>query len=158
MIFISPDKDLREVPASVLAYIGDAVFELHVRQDVAARYFSKSGALHKRVISHVRAKAQADAARVLLSELSDAENDIFRRGKNSNPGSMAKNCSPVDYKYATGLEAVIGYLYLSGDHERLDVLLVRILEVQTLIDKGEIHVHGSKETQGIQGGRETDRE
>ncbi len=143
MIFIPPDKDLREVPASVLAYVGDAVFELHVRQVIAARHFSKSGALHKRVIAHVRAKAQADAARVLLAEFTEAESDYFRRGKNSNPGSMAKNCSPVDYKYATGLEAVIGYLYLSGDHERLDEILQKILEVQTLIDKGDLHVHGS---------------
>jgi ribonuclease-3 family protein len=70
---------------------------------------------------------------------------IFRRAKNSNPGSMAKNASPADYKYATGLEAVIGYLYLTDQKERLDYVLQRIVITETAIEKGEIDVHGSKE-------------
>jgi len=137
--------DIREVSTSVLAYIGDAVFELYVRLHAAARTSSKSGTLHKKVITFVRAQAQANAIRVLTPELTEDETMIFRRAKNSNPGSMAKNASPADYKYATGLEAVIGYLYLTDQQERLDYLLQRIVMTEMAIEKGEIDVHGSKE-------------
>jgi ribonuclease-3 family protein len=137
------EGDIREVSPSVFAYIGDAVFELYVRQYAAARKAAKSGALHKLVVKHVRAQAQAEAARVLLPELSEAEADVFRRGKNSNPGSLAKNASPTDYKYATGLEAVIGFLYLTDQEHRLDLILNRIIEIQTVIEKGEDYAHRS---------------
>jgi len=137
--------DIREVSTSVLAYIGDAVFELYARLHAAARTSSKSGTLHKKVITFVRAQAQANAIRVLTPELTEDETMIFRRAKNSNPGSMAKNASPADYKYATGLEAVIGYLYLTDQQERLDYLLQRIVMTEMAIEKGEIDVHGSKE-------------
>jgi len=145
MIIPVVSGDIREVSTSVLAYIGDAVFELYVRLHAAARTSSKSGTLHKKVITFVRAQAQANAIRVLTPELTEDETMIFRRAKNSNPGSMAKNASPADYKYATGLEAVIGYLYLTDQQERLDYLLQRIVMTEMGIEKGEIDVHGSKE-------------
>lgn len=145
MIIPVINSDIREVPTSVLAYVGDAVFELYVRLHVASRTSSKSGTLHKQVILFVRAQAQANAIRVLTPELTEEETMIFRRAKNSNPGSMAKNASPADYKYATGLEAVIGYLYLTDQKERLDYVLQRIVITETAIEKGEINVHGSKE-------------
>jgi len=134
--------DIREVSTSVLAYVGDAVFELYIRLHVASRKISKSGTLHKQAIMHVRAQAQANAVRVLLPELTEDETMVFRRAKNSNPVSMAKNASPSDYKYATGLEAVIGYLYLTDQNERLDHILLRILTIESALEKGEIEVHG----------------
>lgn len=127
MIIPIIDEDIREVPSSVLAYIGDAVFELHIRLYVASRNPCKSGLIHKKAVFYVKASAQARAARALLEELTEEEASIFRRGKNSNPSSTAKNASPSDYKYATGLEAVIGYLYLTGRQERLDELLSMII-------------------------------
>jgi len=145
MIIPVISSDIREVSPSVLAYVGDAVFELYVRLHVASRISSKSGTLHKQVILFVRAQAQANAIRVLTPELTEEEASIFRRAKNGNPGSMAKNASPADYKYATGLEAVIGYLYLTDQKERLDYVLQRIVITETAIEKGEINVHGSKE-------------
>jgi len=145
MIIPVLSSDIREVSPSVLAYIGDAVFELYVRLYVASRTSSKSGVMHKKVITYVRAQAQANAIRVLAPELTEDEASVFRRGKNSNPGSMAKNASPADYKYATGLEAVLGYLYLTDQKARLDFLLQKILMTETAIEKGEIDVHGSKE-------------
>ena len=143
MIIPVINGDIREVSPSVLAYVGDAVFELYIRLHVASRKVTKSGTLHKQAIMHVRAQAQANAVRVLLPELTEDEATIFRRAKNSNPISMAKNASPADYKYATGLEAVIGYLYLTDQKERLDYLLLRILTIESAIEKGEIDVHGS---------------
>lgn len=134
MIIPIINDDIREVPASVLAYIGDAVFELYVRLHIAARSRSKSGAIHKRAINHVSAAAQAKTARAILHTLTDQEMSVFRRGKNSNPTSSARNASPADYKYATGMEAVIGYLFLTDDQERLDELIARIFEFSEKAD------------------------
>ena len=141
MIIPHVDGDIREVSASVLAYVGDAVFELFIRLYLISGKVGKSGDLHRNAISIVRAKAQADASRVLWSELSEEEQGVVRRGRNSHTGSQAKNANPVDYKYATGLEALIGYLYLMNRHERLDTIMYRILEIKEQIDRGEVNPH-----------------
>ena len=133
--------DIREISSSVLAYVGDAVFELYVRLHVASSSAAKSGVLHKRAVNYVKAKSQAGAIRVLLPELTTEEALIFRRGKNANPLSMAKNASPSDYKYATGLEAVIGYLYLSNQKDRLNFLIGRILDIESAMENGEVKTH-----------------
>lgn len=130
MIESSFKGDIREVPISVMAYIGDAVYELTVRLHFCSQSSAKSGALHRRSVQLVRAKAQAEAARKLLPSLTEEEQSIFRRGRNSQPGSMPRNADPADYLIATGLEALIGYLYLKGDNSRLDDLLAVILKEQ----------------------------
>ena len=145
MIIPVLEGDFREISPSVLAYVGDAVFELFIRLHLISGKIGKSGELHKHAILHVRAKAQADASRVLLPELSDEELSVFRRGKNSNPTSVAKSASPADYKYATGLEALIGYLYLTDQQTRLDEILYRVLEIENNIEKGEVMENGSTE-------------
>lgn len=122
------DKDLRELPVSVMAYIGDAVYELAVRKALAARFRGKSGELHRRCVRLVKAAAQADVARRLFTDLSEEEESVFRRGRNSAPGSQPKHAAPVDYRVATGLEALIGWLHLSGRSDRIDELMLRILE------------------------------
>ena len=104
MMIPIPSEDIREVPTSVLAYVGDAVYELHVRMHIVARFGGQSGVLHKKSVRYVSAPAQANAVRILMDELSEEEQNVFRRGKNGHQGSMAKNASPADYKYATGLE------------------------------------------------------
>jgi ribonuclease III family protein len=120
--------DLREVPVSVLAYVGDAVYELAVRLRVCGQSAAKSGVLHRRSVQMVRAAAQAAALQKLVPVLTDEENTICRRGRNSQPGSKPKNADPADYLAATGFEALIGYLYLKGDAGRLDELLAIVLE------------------------------
>ncbi len=120
--------DLREVPISVLAYIGDAVYELHIRLRLCRQSNAKSGTLHKMTVQHVKASAQAAAIYQLLPFLTEEEQSIYRRGRNSQPGSMPKNADPAAYMAATGFEALIGYLYLKGDHQRLDNLLATLLE------------------------------
>ena len=120
--------DLREVPVSVLAYIGDAVYELRVRLYLCQKSNAKSGTLHRLTVQRVKASAQASAINRLLPQLTEAETSIYRRGRNSQPGSMPKNADLADYMAATGFEALVGYLYLKGDHQRLDNLLSTILE------------------------------
>jgi ribonuclease-3 family protein len=122
------EMKLSELPVSVLAYIGDAVYELAVRKSLAARYRGKSGELHRRCVRMVKASAQADAARRLLTDLTPEEESIFRRGRNSAPCSLPKNAAPVDYRVATGLEALIGWLHMRGSHDRIDELMLRIME------------------------------
>ncbi|MBP5493249.1 MAG: Mini-ribonuclease 3 [Clostridiales bacterium] len=134
MMIPIPPEDIREVPTSVLAYVGDAVFELYVRMHIVARIGGQSGVLHRKAVKYVSAPAQANAIRILHDELTEEEQNVFRRGKNGHQGSMAKNASPADYKYATGLETLIGYLYMSGAEERLDYLLNRIM---TICDEGK---------------------
>ena len=129
MMIPIPPEDIREVPTSVLAYVGDAVYELYVRMHIVARFGGQSGVLHKKAVHYVSAPAQAQAIRALHDDLSEEEQNVFRRGKNGHQGSMAKNASPADYKYATGLETLIGYLYLSGKEEKMEELIRRIITI-----------------------------
>lgn len=120
--------DLREVSPSVLAYIGDGVYDLYARCWVAEHCSNKSGTMHKNTIKYVCAEAQAEAIRHLMDELTETEENYFRRGKNSNPGSMAKNASPADYMYATGFETLIGYLFLDNQEARMDYIINKVFD------------------------------
>lgn len=115
--------DAREIPTSVLAYIGDAVFELYVRLHVAAKTCGSSGDLHRKSITYVSAHAQADAMRRLLPLLTEAEAAVYRRARNHQTGSLPKNADPVTYHVATGFEGLVGFLYVSGAQDRLEELL-----------------------------------
>ncbi|NLO35686.1 MAG: Mini-ribonuclease 3 [Clostridiaceae bacterium] len=128
MILPAVGRDLREVPVSVLAYIGDAVYELYVRMHSCRDCLGKSGQLHRRSVSKVKAQAQAQAVQKLLPLLGEDELSIYRRGRNSQPSSRSRHADPADYQMATGLEALIGYLALRNDDQRLDDLMTRILE------------------------------
>lgn len=120
--------DIREIPVSVLAYIGDAVFELEVRLFLCRHQAGQSGKLHRESIKMVSAAAQAASARKILPQLHDDEKAVFLRARNSQSGSMPRNALPADYQLATALEAVIGYLYLKNELERKDELIRLILD------------------------------
>ncbi len=121
--------EVSQLPVQSLAYIGDAVYELFVRERVLETYRSKPGRLHAMSIKYAQAKFQAKAAVLLQDELPEAEKNILLRGRNADPGTMAKHASPQEYRWASGLETLIGYLYLSGQKERLAAVLRRIMEV-----------------------------
>lgn len=103
-----------------LAFVGDAVQQLYVKTSLATSSDKKNGELHKLAILEVKASSQAAAAKLLLPHLTERETDVFKRARNHHASSPAKNASIGDYKNATGFEAVIGYLYLSGNTERLE--------------------------------------
>lgn len=107
----------------MLAYVGDGVHTLYVRKRLALQHDLKSSELNKMEAREVCATAQATAARKLESFFSADELAIFKRARNSKKGSHAKNSSLGDYSKSTGFEAVLGYLYLSGQTERLNELL-----------------------------------
>ena len=110
----------------VLAYVGDTVYDLYFRTIAAKRAGGTVNSLNREVSGKVNAHSQAEAA--LMLEFTEEEEYIFRRGRNAKPGTMPKNMSAADYHKATGLEAVVGYLYLTGQADRLDELFTKITE------------------------------
>jgi len=124
-------EDIKMMSPLVWAYMGDAVYEQFIREYIINQGVSKNGAYHKKAIKYVSANAQVKILKELENCLTEEEKDIVRRGRNSNPHSHAKNADIVDYKWATGFEALIGYLYLTNQKERLDFILNKC------IDEGE---------------------
>lgn len=106
-----------------LAYIGDAVYELVIRTKVVSESRSQVNKLHKRSSHFVKAGTQAKIINLLMDELSGDEINIYKRGRNAKSYTVAKNASMAEYRMATGFEALIGYLYLSGNSERMEELI-----------------------------------
>lgn len=106
-------------PPLVLAYIGDAVYEVYIRTLLVGGSNAPVHILHKRSTDYVKAKAQSDTVHRIMENLTPDEQDIVRRGRNAKSGTIPKNADVTEYKYATGFESLIGYLYLKGDTERL---------------------------------------
>ncbi|NLA77553.1 MAG: ribonuclease III [Clostridiales bacterium] len=105
-----------------LAFLGDAVYSLLVREALVRQANRPAGELHKRSVRFVSAAAQAAAVRGILPILSEEETAILKRGRNAHSSHTPKNQSESDYRYATGFEALMGYLYLKGDTDRLEEL------------------------------------
>ncbi len=121
-------KDIDMMSPLVWAYMGDAVYEQFVRDYLINQGVLKNGVYHKKAIKYVSANSQVKILKRIEEKLTEEELDIVRRGRNSNPHSHAKNADIVDYKYATGLEALIGYLYLTKQEKRLKEVLNMCLE------------------------------
>jgi len=122
-------QDLRTYSPLALAYIGDAVYDLVIRTVVVERGNQSAANLHKAAVRFVKAQTQAMMIDALEMELTEEEADVFRRGRNANSHTVAKNASRTDYRKATGFEALIGYLYLAGNMDRALSLIKRGVEL-----------------------------
>ena len=111
-----------------LAFTGDAVFSLYIREMLVCDANRPVGELHKLSVQAVKASAQAEGMRKLLPLLTEKETEVFKRGRNAHTSHTPKNQSGCDYHYATGFEALIGYLYLKGESERLSLLLNEVIK------------------------------
>lgn len=111
--------DIRTYSPLTLAYIGDGIFDIVIRSVVVGKGNTKASQLHKHTSSIVKAHTQAVMIEALEPHLTKEEADIYRRGRNAKSPTMAKNATMADYRKATGLEALMGYLYLSDDFERV---------------------------------------
>ena len=120
--------DAKECSPLVLAYIGDCVFDLIIKTMVAGRGNRPVHKLHEETSRYVQASAQSFMMRSMQEHLTEEEHAIYRRGRNSRTVSPAKNQSITDYRRATGFEALIGYLYLRREYERLTELIALGLE------------------------------
>ena len=109
-----------------LAFIGDAVYELFIREHLVAKAPSTVGVLQQASSAYARAGQQCEAYWRLEPLLTEPEKAVFLRGRNAKPKSIPKSASPGEYAAATGFEAVIGYLYLLGETERLEYLLSEV--------------------------------
>ena len=126
MEFIKREKDLQDakmLSPLVWAYVGDRVYELFVRTKLTNNSNAKPHKLHIESIKYVKAKAQADILKSIMDELTEEEKDIVRRGRNTENHHVAKNSNVADYSQSTAFEALIGYLYLTKQDERLEEVL-----------------------------------
>ena len=125
----------------VLAYMGDAVWELIVRTKIVREGNRQVNHMHHDAVRYVKAEAQARMIRLIEPELTAREAGVYRRGRNAHSNTMAKNASMIDYRMATGFEALVGYLWLNGEETRMMSLLR--LAVARL--EGKLPPDGSKE-------------
>jgi len=125
-------KDYRTYSPLTLAYIGDSIFDLVVKTVVVETANCSANILHRKTTKYVKAEAQSKIVDDILGMLSDEEMSVYRRGRNAKSPTTAKNASIEDYRKATGLEALIGYLYLSG---RMDRILYIIKSGMDMLDE-----------------------
>jgi len=122
------DDNINEISSLGLAHIGDAVYELMARTWLVTHGKLTSRGLHNATVEIVRAQAQAQAVRGLFEKLSEEEQTVYRRGRNTRTHSVPRGAQSDDYHAATGLEALIGWLYLKHRRDRINELFEMIME------------------------------
>ena len=126
MEFIKREKkieDVRMLSPLVWAYVGDSVYEMFIRTSLVNKSNAKPHKLHVESIKYVKASAQCEVLKKIEEKLTEEEKDIVRRGRNTQNHHVAKNSNVIEYAYATAFEALIGYLYLTKQDERLEEIL-----------------------------------
>ncbi|MDO4468335.1 MAG: ribonuclease III domain-containing protein [Bacillota bacterium] len=134
-LFELEDTDIRTYSPLTLAYIGDAIYELVIRTILVEKGNTQVNKLHQRASKLVKASAQSAIIEKLKPHLTEEETGVFKRGRNAKSFTMAKNASMSDYRRATGFEALMGYLYLTEQWDRmLELIKIGITEGE---DDGE---------------------
>lgn len=133
---------VKQLSPLVLAWVGDSVFDLFIRCRLAMRKNETAHKLHVKAISYVSAEAQSKIVSMLYDRLNDEEKAIFKRGRNSKSATIPKHADVLDYRRATALETVLGYLHLCGKKERLDELLSAAADI---IELGDVKENNEKE-------------
>ncbi|KIL52321.1 Mini-ribonuclease 3 [Jeotgalibacillus soli] len=129
----------KQLNALALAYMGDAVFEQYVRHHLLLQGAVRPNLLQKTAIQYVSARGQAFVIKIMLADewFSEEEKAIIRRGRNAKSGSIPKNVDVQTYRYSTAFEALIGYLYLREQKDRLQSIVERAIEIIMEKQKGE---------------------
>ncbi|WP_133628806.1 Mini-ribonuclease 3 [Fonticella tunisiensis] len=125
------EMDVRMLNPLVWAYIGDAVYEVYVRSFIISNTKKNSHDLHVESIKFVKAGAQSEILEELMPYLTEEEQNVVRRGRNTRTGHVPKNADVIDYRRATALEGLIGYLYLMKRFERIDEIMNIVFERTT---------------------------
>lgn len=123
MTLFNEGADPKALSPLALAFVGDAVFSLYIREMLVSKANMPAGKLHTLSVQWVNASSQADGMRKILPLLTEEELGVFKRGRNAHTSHTPKNQSGCDYHWATGFEALLGYLYLKGESQRLGELL-----------------------------------
>ncbi len=132
------EAKLRMMNPLALAYIGDGVHEIMVRTYVISKYKGTVNQLNQRVVKMIKATAQAKVVRDLQDQLTEEELAIVKRGRNQKSATVPKNTSVGEYRQASGFEALLGWLFLTGKEERLVEIIAKAVEI------GEMELQGSK--------------
>ena len=123
MLDFEPGIPPEQLSPLTLAFVGDAVYETYIRTRLAKDVNMQVSKLHKLAVKYVSAVAQSKIVHTLEDVFTEEEMGVYKRGRNAHPHTSAKNADIVDYRHATGFEALIGYLYLKKESKRLDELL-----------------------------------
>lgn len=126
--FYNKNCDVNNLSPLTLAFMGDTVFDMFVRERLICQANRPVNKLHNLASKTVNAASQAEAVKKIMDILTEEEQAVFRRGRNTHTNHKAKNATEGDYHYATGFEALFGYLYLKGNIERLRELFDIITE------------------------------
>ncbi len=132
------EKEAAAYSPNVLAFYGDSVYEVMVRRRVVLEHQTNAGKLHELAVERVRASYQCEAVSVIEPMLTEREADILRRGRNAGGISVPKSAKPSEYRRATALETLFGYLSLTGQEERINELFEAICEALPCNDKQSI--------------------
>ena len=116
------ENSLNTYSTAALAYLGDCVLEMCVRERLVKQGYSSSSRLNKLALDYVRAPRQAEAMKSIIDLLTEEENAVFHRGRNMGHSSTPKSATVAEYRAATGMEALFGYLHLAGRKDRIDEL------------------------------------
>lgn len=115
--------DVKRMKPLALAYIGDTVFDLYIRSRIVLTKEEAPKLMHTEAVQYVKAASQAQMMKQIMDALTEEEMEAFKRGRNQKSLTVPKNASLIDYKWATGFEALLGYLYILGREERLYELM-----------------------------------
>ena len=121
------EKRINELSPLTWAYVGDAVYELYIREKLVNNFKFKPNKLHKESIKYVKASAQASILKILENNLSEKEKEIVKRARNTKNHHIPKNADVTDYMYSTAFEGLIGYLYLTKQENRLQDILSKCI-------------------------------
>ena len=113
----------RALSPITLAFVGDAVYSLYVRERLVSEHEFSAGEMQKLTSKDVSAHGQSELLEKLMEKFTEEESDIFKRGRNAKKPTKSKNATVAEYNRSTGFEAVLGFLYLTGRYERIDELL-----------------------------------
>ena len=122
-MFLEKALDGRELSPLVLAYIGDSVYDLYIRSKLVSEGNARVQELHSRATSRVNAMAQCRTVHAIMEQLTEEEIAVYKRGRNAKSIHTPKRSIVLEYRHATGLEALLGYLYVTGREERLREIL-----------------------------------
>ena len=122
-------QNIREISTEAFAYLGDSVIELKVRKHLVDKGLSHSGTLNRESQRFVKASSQAAAMQKILPLLDAEEEAIFKRGRNMSGGNIPKSSSAAEYRAATGMEVLFGYLHLCERYERIDELFAAAFDI-----------------------------
>lgn len=131
---LKPDEAIMQHPL-VLAYLGDTIYDVFIRTLMVSKNIGNVNKLHRATTAYVKAKAQAETLYAISDILTEEEAYVVKRGRNAKAGTIPKNADVIEYKHATGFEALLGYLYLKRDFQRLMHILC--LSAETKSDKGD---------------------